>query len=152
MPQRLLRILATGVLVGLAGLLTMITMIMSECRNSALSCFATDSDMLGAAFAGAGIAGMVFYALWGRNGPVGWGLAALGAVLVTGFGAMIAVLILSITSEGSSVINDPTSLFLGPLLVSVMFAEYLALAPAWMIIMAVVHLILRQIFQKHTKE
>lgn len=152
MPRRLLRIMATGVLVGLAGLLTMATMIISECRNSALSCFATDSDMLGAAFAGAGITGMVFYALWGRDGPAGWWFAALGAVLVTGFGAMIAVLFLSITTGGSSVINDPTVLLLGPFLVSLMFAEYSVLALIWVIIMVAMHLILRQIFQKHTKE
>ena len=151
MPQRLQRILAAGVLVGLAGLLTMITMIMSECHSFNLKCLLTDIEFLFPAFTGALIAGMVFYALWGRSGPAGWGYAALGAVLSTGLGAMLTAGVLAMIT-GSLIHFDDLFLFLiGPWIVVITFGDHPATILIWLGIMSMVHLILRQIFQKYTK-
>lgn len=151
MPHRLQRVLAAGVLVGLAGLLTMTTMIMSECRSFNLRCLLTNIEFLFSAFAGALIAGMVFYALWGRTGPAGWGLAASAAVLSTGLGAMITVGVLDLITGSSIYFGDPSLFLFGPWIVVIAFGDHPATILIWLGIMSAVHLILRQIFQKHTK-
>ena len=152
MPLRLQQILAAGVLVGLAGLLTMVTMIMSECYRFNLRCLITDIEFLFPAFAGALISGMVFFALWGRNGPAGWGYAGLGAVLCTGLGAMLTAGVLAMIT-GSLVHFDDLFLFLiGPWIVVITFGDHPATILIWLGIMSAVHLILRQIFQKRSEE
>ena len=151
MPQRLQRILVTGVLIGFVGLLSMATMILSECSRFSLHCLSTDSRLLFPAFAGAMIAGMMFYSLWGRNGRKGWGVAALAAVLCTAIGATIGFVVLALIAGWPPGANDPMMLFLGPWVVVTMYGEHPALILIWLGGMSAAHLAVRQIFQKHTK-
>ncbi len=126
--------------------------ILTECRNSFMRCLSTDSQMISSAFVGALIAGMLFYALWGRKNTVGWWFAALAAVLCTVFGAMIAVGVMGFMLGGESILNDPIVVLLGPYLLVLVLDQYPVMLLIWIAIMAGVHLLLRQIFQKHTQE
>ena len=150
MPQRSVRVIASGVVIGLGGYFSMIVFIMSECSSSFSRCIASGDDVILPAIIGAGVAGMLFYALFGRVGRKGWLLAALGSVLVTSVGAMLAVLALVLWS-GEGMLGDLSVVLFGPWFVVQMFDQHPLTIILWIGIMVAAHLVLRQYFRDDTK-
>ncbi len=150
MPQRKTRVIASGLVIGLAGYLSMIAFIMSDCGSSFNRCISSGGEVILPAIIGAALAGMIFYALFGGAGRKGWLLAALGSVLVTSVGAMLAVLVLGFWS-GESVLNDLTVVLIGPWFIMVMFDKTPLMILVWIGIMAAAHLVLRRYYQNDTK-
>ncbi|WP_428548470.1 hypothetical protein [Profundibacter sp.] len=105
MPQRKTRVIAAGVVIGLAGYFSMIGFVWSDCYTTFSSCYGSADEVILPVIVGAGLAGMLFYALFGQQGRKGWLLAALGAVLATAVGAMLAVLVMGLWG-GEGVLND----------------------------------------------
>ncbi len=150
MPQRKTRVIASGVVIGFAGYLSLIALIWSDCNFSFSNCFASANEVLLPAIIGAALAGMLFYALFGRAGRRGWLLAALGAVLATAVGAMLAVLVLGLWG-GEGILEDPSVVLFGPWFIMMMFDQHPVAILLWMGVMAAAHLVLRRYFQNHTE-
>jgi len=149
MPNKKSRAVASGLVFALTGLLTMIAFILSDCNRSFQSCIASGDELLIPATIGAGLAGAVFFTMFGRIGRNGWLLAAVGAVLTTGVGAMIAVVVLIILGNGN-LLSDPELVLYGPVLTVMMFDQNPVSFLIWIAVMVGAHLILRRGFQANT--
>lgn len=149
MPNKKSRAVASGLVFALTGLLTMIAFILSDCNRSFQSCIASGDELFIPAIIGAGLAGMLFFAMFGRVGRNGWLLAAAGAVLTTGVGSIIAVVVLSIL-EGGNLLSDPLVVVIGPWFIVMMFDQSPVSIPIWIAVMLGAHLILRRGFQANT--
>ena len=150
MPQRKTRVIAAGMVIGLAGLLTMTVFIISTCGRSIGSCFASRNEILLPTMIGAGLAGMMFYALFGGKGQCGWMLAVVGAILATVVGAMLAVLVMGLWI-GEDILNDASVVLVGPLFILVMFYQFPLTIFLWIGIMITAHLVLRWYFINDTE-
>jgi len=150
MPQRKTRVIAAGLVIGLSGLLMITIFIISTCGWSIGSCFISGDEMILPATIGAGLAGMMFYALFGGKGERGWTLAAIGAILATVVGAMLAVLVLGLWS-GEDILNDASVVLVGPWFILVMFDEFPLTIFLWIGIMIAAHLVLRWYFNHDTE-
>ena len=150
MPQRKTRVIAAGLMMGLSGLLLMTIFIISTCGWSISSCLASGDEMLLPAAIGAGLAGMMFFALFGGKGERGWTLAAIGAVLATVVGAMLAILVLGLWG-GEHILNDASVVLVGPWFILVMFVEFPLTIFLWIGIMSAAHLVLRWYFNHDTE-
>ncbi len=143
MPPRKTRVIAAGLVIGLTGLLTMIAINLLQCGVSVSRCFASGNELMWPAAIGAALAGMLFYALFGQEGEKGWMLAALGAVLATAVGAILAVGVMGIWG-GEGLFDNPSIVLFGPVFVAMMFAQYPVTFFLWIGIMAGAHLVLRR--------
>ncbi|AXX97449.1 hypothetical protein [Profundibacter amoris] len=150
MPQRKTRVIAAGLVIGLSGLLMITIFIISTCGRSIGSCFANGAEIILPAMIGAGLAGMMFYALFGGKGQRGWMLAAVGAILATAVGAMLAVLVLGVWS-GEDILNDASVVLVGPWFILVMFDQFPLTIFLWIGIMIAAHLVLRWYFINDTE-
>ncbi len=150
MPQRKTRVIAAGLVIGLSGLLMITIFIISTCGRSIGSCFASGDEIILPAMIGAGLAGMMFYALFGGTGQRGWVLAAVGAILATVVGAMLAILVLGLWS-GEDILNDASVVLVGPWFILVMFDQFPLTIFLWIGIMIAAHLVLRWYFNHDTE-
>jgi hypothetical protein len=150
MPQRKTRVIAAGLVIGLSGLLMITIFIISTCGRSIGSCFASGNEIILPVTIGAGLAGMMFYALLGGKGQRGWVLAVIGAILATAVGAMLAVLVLGLWS-GEDILNDASVVLVGPWFILVMFDQFPLTIFLWIGIMIAAHLVLRWYFINDTE-
>ena len=150
MPRRTMRVIAAGLMMGLSGLLMITIFIISTCGRSISSCLASGDEMFLPAAIGAGLAGMMFFALFGGKGERGWMLAAIGAILATAVGAMLAVLVLGLWG-GEHILNDPGVVLFGPWFILMMFGQYPLTIFLWIGIMSAAHLVLRRYFINDTE-
>lgn len=150
MPQRKTRVIAAGLVFGLSGLLMIASIIISSCGRSIGSCFVSGSGLILPAMIGTGLAGMMFYALFGGAGQRGWAFAAIGAILATTVGAMLAVLVLGLWS-GGDFLSDPMVVLVGPWFILVTFDLYPLTIFLWIGIMIAAHLVLRRYFIDDTE-
>jgi hypothetical protein len=150
MPQRKTRVIAAGLVIGLSGLLMITTFIVSTCGRSIGSCLASGDELILPAIIGAGLAGMMFSPLFGRTGQRGWVLAAVGAILATAVGAMLAVLLLGLWG-GENILNDASVVLVGPWFILVMFDQFPLTIFLWIGIMIAAHLVLRWYFINDTE-
>ena len=150
MPQRKTRVIAAGLVIGLAGLLMITIFMISTCGGSIGSCFANGDEIILPAMIGAGLAGMMFYALFGGKGQRGWTLAAVGAILATAVGAILAVLVLGLWG-GEDILNHASVVLVGPWFILVMFDQFPLTIFLWVGIMITAHLVLRWYFKHDTE-
>ena len=150
MPQRKTRVIAAGLVIGLSGLMMITIFIISACDRSIGSCFANGDETILPAMIGAGLAGMLFYALFGGTGQRGWTLAAVGAILATAVGAMLAILVLGFWI-GENILNGESVVLVGPLFILLMFDQFPLTIFLWIGIMIAAHLILRWYFNHDTE-
>lgn len=143
MPRRKTRVIVAGLVLGLSGLLLISIFIISSCGGSTGSCFADAAGLILPVTIGAGLAGMMFYALFGAKGQRGWMLAAFGAILVTTVGAVLAVLLLGLW-DGEDISNVLGVALVGPWFILVMFDQFPLTIFLWIGIMIAAHLVLRR--------
>jgi len=142
--------IVAGLVIGLAGVLTMAIFVLLDCRSFYISCFASANEIIWPAGIGAVMAGAMLFALFGGAGRKGWLMAALGAVLATVLGAVLGVLVLGLWS-GGGLLKDPAVVFFGPWFILMTFIQRPVTFFLWAGIMAVAHLVLRRLFGKYTQ-